>query len=174
MSLIFGPDKRLRQISAEVEDEEFGEDLVQLTDSMLKIMKSFGGIGLSAIQVGLPKRVVVAEVEGTEYRMINPVILSLSEDESEFSEGCLSFPAELFKLKRPEGIRLKWKSPNGESHEEDFDGLEARVFQHEIDHLDGITVYDKVSSLKKRLYKKKAEKLNNKIKNYMREVHANR
>lgn len=158
MRLIFGPDKILKQKSEPFSDSEFGEELEVLAKSMLKIMRGFGGVGLAAIQLGLPKRILVGEADGMEFVLINPEIKELSEEVEPFDEGCLSFPIKTFKIERPSNVTVSYRNPDGTKTEETFTGLAARIVQHEIDHLNGITILDKVSNLKKDIYIRKMKK----------------
>lgn len=165
MKLIFGPSKTLKQISKPVSDEEFGDDMVVLSQSMLTIMRGFGGVGLSAIQLGLPKRILVGEADGEEFVLINPEIKETSKEEVSFNEGCLSFPMQSFNVDRPADITVLYQNTDGTHVEEQFSGLASRIIQHEMDHLNGITILDKVSRLKRSLYIKK---MNKKLKKYNR------
>ena len=165
MRLIFGPSKTLKQKSKPVSDEEFGDDMVVLSQSMLTIMRGFGGVGLSAIQLGLPKRILVGEADGEEFVLINPEIKETSKEEVSFNEGCLSFPMQSFNVDRPADITVLYQNTDGTHVEEQFSGLASRIIQHEMDHLNGITILDKVSRLKRSLYIKK---MNKKLKKYNR------
>lgn len=165
MRLIFGPNKVLKQKSKPVSDEEFGDDMVILSQSMLKIMRGFGGVGLAGIQLGLPKRILVGEADGKEFVLINPEIKEKSKEEVSFNEGCLSFPMESFKIDRPSNIIVSYQNTDGTRIEEQFSGLASRIIQHEMDHLNGITILDKVSHLKRSLYIKK---MNKRLKKYNR------
>jgi len=158
MRLIFGPDKTLKQKSEPFSDSEFGEELEVLAKSMLKIMRGFGGVGLAAIQLGLPKRILVGEADGVEFALVNPEIKELSEEVDSFNEGCLSFPMQSFNLERPADVTVSYRNPDGTKVEETFTGLAARIVQHEIDHLNGITILDKVSPLKRNIYVRKMKK----------------
>jgi peptide deformylase len=161
--LKFGPHRSLNRKSELLTDDEFGEFAEGLTTSMLKIMKSLQGVGLAAIQLGIPKRVLVANVGSGDIIMINPIIKSTSEEMSEFEEGCLSFPLQMFKISRPSEVTVEFRTINGSVAEETFAGIEAVVVQHEIDHLDGVTVLEKVSRLKKDIYRRKFKKFRRKI-----------
>ena len=158
MRLIFGPDKILKQKSEAFGEGEFGDELKELSQSMLKIMRGFGGVGLAAIQLGLPKRILVGEADGMEFVLINPEIKELSEEVEPFDEGCLSFPIKTFKIERPSDVTVSYRNPDGTKAEETFTGLASRIVQHEIDHLNGITILDKVSNLKKDIYIRKMKK----------------
>ena len=158
MKLIFGPNKVLKQKSEPFSDDEFGEEAELLAQSMLKIMKGFGGVGLAAIQLGLPKRILVGEADGEEFVLINPEIIELSDKEVPFEEGCLSFPMKSYSINRPSEISVLFRNTDGSKAEKNFSGLAARIIQHEIDHLNGITILDKISPFKRSLYVKKMKK----------------
>ena len=161
--LKFGPHKSLNQKSEPQSENEFGDFSEQLSQSMLKIMRAFGGVGLAAVQVGVPKRLIVVDVGDGEIVMINPIIKSFSEDMKEPEEGCLSFPLQMFKIKRPAEVTVEFRRVDGSTAEETFFDLSAVAVQHEIDHLDGITVLEKVSRLKKDIYRRKFKKFRRKI-----------
>ena len=110
MRLIFGPDKTLRQKSEPFTDGEFGDELEALAQSMLKIMRGFGGVGLAAIQLGLPKRILVGEADGEAFALVNPEIKDLSDEVEPFDEGCLSFPMKTFKIERPSEVTVLYLS----------------------------------------------------------------
>lgn len=110
--------------------------------NLAKIMREKNGIGLSAPQVGLNKRIIIIDKVGEDWVLINPEVLWKSEDLIEFEEGCLSVPGEFDNVKRPESIKIKYRNLKGKPVIEIIDGLMARVVQHEIDHLDGILFVD--------------------------------
>ena len=110
--------------------------------NLAKIMREKNGIGLSAPQVGLNKRIIIIDKVGEDWVLINPEILWKSENLIEFEEGCLSVPGEFDNVKRPESIKIKYRNLKGKPVIEIIDGLMARVVQHEIDHLDGILFVD--------------------------------
>lgn len=163
MRLIFGPDKILKQKSELFSEGEFGDELEELAQAMLKIMRGFGGVGLAAIQLGLPKRILVGESDGSEFVLVNPEIKELSDELEEFDEGCLSFPVKTFRIQRPSDVTVSYRNTDGTKAEETFVGLAARIVQHEIDHLNGVTILDRVSSLKRSIYMRK---MNKKLKKY--------
>ena len=120
--LKFGPHRSLNRKSEPLPESEFGEFAEGLTTSMLKIMKSLQGVGLAAIQLGIPKRVLVANAGSGDIVMINPVIKSASEEMSEFEEGCLSFPLQMFKISRPSEVTVEFRIANGSTEEKTFTG----------------------------------------------------
>ncbi len=147
------PDPILRQKSAEV--ARFDEDLARLARDMIETMYAAPGIGLAAIQVGQPIRMLVADVnyEGEEGRnprvFINPEILWRSEEMRVHNEGCLSVPEHYAEIERPARIRLRYQDLEGRPHEEEADGLLATCLQHEIDHLNGVLFVDYLSKLRR-------------------------
>ena len=135
----------LRKVSTPTLITEGVRDLVR---DMKETMLSMNGIGLAAPQVGVNLRVIVVQLMsvgklvGPVQEMINPVIQSASEDFVEYEEGCLSIPGEYIKLERPRSIDVKFQDLRGKYKRWNLKGLEARVVQHEIDHLDGILMVD--------------------------------
>jgi len=111
-----------------------------LCASMVETMVANNGIGLAANQVGVLKRIIVI-LDGDDVKvMINPEMLNCSDTKVIMDEGCLSIPEKFLKIARPETIRIKYRDLSGKPHAEQYRGLTARVIQHEIDHLDGITM----------------------------------
>ena len=157
------PDPRLRQISEPV--ETFDAELQTLIDDMFETMYDAPGIGLAAIQVGVPKRLLVIDLqeEGEGVKnprvFINPVFSEQSEEMSVYSEGCLSIPDQFADVERPARIRATWLDREGKPHDEVIEGLLATCLQHEVDHLEGIVFTDHLSRLKRDMVLKKLEKL---------------
>jgi len=114
-----------------------------LVDRMFLLMQKEGGIGLAANQVGERTRVFVIEIDGKRWTCFNPQVLDYSNDLTEFNEGCLSFKGETCIIKRPAVITVSYYNHSGIEHIETLDGLAARCFQHELDHLNGITMHDR-------------------------------
>ena len=112
-------------------------DPIQLAKDLTETMISQNGLGLAANQVGLPYRVFVLTGEQV-YACFNPKIVSASPEQVYINEGCLSYPGMVVKIKRPQSIRVRFTMPNGATETMKFEGLTARCFQHEMDHLDGI------------------------------------
>ena len=110
--------------------------------SMAKIMREKNGIGISAPQVGLNKRIIIVDKNGQDWILINPEIVWSSDLIIDFKEGCLSVPGVFDNVKRPESIKIKYRNAKGKPVLETINGLMARVVQHEIDHLDGILFVD--------------------------------
>lgn len=160
------PDPRLRTISTPV--EAIDDDLQRLIDDMFETMYDAPGIGLAAIQVGVPKRLLVIDLQepdpetGEAVRnpmvFINPQILEGSEDMSIYQEGCLSVPDQYAEVERPASIRASWMDRKGVIHEQQLDGLLATCLQHEMDHLEGILFIDHLSRLKREMLLKKLAK----------------
>ena len=161
------PDPRLRQISSPV--EKVDDQLRALIADMFETMYDAPGIGLAAIQVGVPKRVLVIDLQEPEIEdgppvkdprvFINPEILTHSDEEVPYLEGCLSVPDQYADVERPDHIRARWLDENGKQHEEQLDGLLAVCLQHEMDHLEGILFIDHLSRLKREMVLKKLAKL---------------
>jgi peptide deformylase len=160
------PDPRLRQVSTPV--EEVTHETRQLIADMFETMYVAPGIGLAAVQVGVPKRLLVIdlqepEVEGGEpikdpRVFINPEILTHSDHDVPYTEGCLSVPDQYAEVDRPDRIRARWLDENGVQHEEDIDGMLAVCLQHEMDHLEGILFIDHLSRLKREMILRKIAK----------------
>jgi peptide deformylase len=143
----------LKQISTPVEGG-VTDELRALMDDMLETMYAAPGIGLAAVQVGEPKRVIVMDLarEGEEpapLYFVNPEILSASEDTVPYEEGCLSVPDIYDAVERPSKVRIRYLNYKGETIEEDADGLYAVCIQHEMDHLQGVLFIDHLSRLKR-------------------------
>jgi peptide deformylase len=166
LPIIETPDPRLRTISQPVAGVD--DDLRALIDDMFETMYDAPGIGLAAIQVGVPKRVLVIDLqdeedeEGKPIRrprvFINPELFDPSEEHSVYSEGCLSVPDQYAEVERPATIHARWLDRDGVSHEEKIEGLLATCLQHEMDHLEGILFIDHLSRLKRDMVLKKLEK----------------
>ena len=163
LPIIETPDPRLRQISMPV--EKVDAELNALIDDMFETMYDAPGIGLAAIQVGVPKRLLVIDLQEEEGEdgkpireprvFINPEILQTSDELQVYSEGCLSVPDQYADVERPAVIRARWLDRDGKSHEEQLDGLLAICLQHEMDHLEGILFIDHLSRLKREMVLKK-------------------
>jgi len=110
--------------------------------SMIDAMYGNGGVGLAAPQVGVSKRIIIIDVDGAPLVMINPEIITQSDNQVVMNEGCLSIPETYIDLKRPESISVKFRDRKGRPHHNCYAGLTARVIQHEIDHLDGKLMTD--------------------------------
>ena len=138
-----------------------GVDREQIKNDLIETMKNFSGIGLSANQVGIMERVFVMYGDFAKREAIacfNPKITYKSEEEDFMEEGCLSYPGLWLKLKRPNWIEVEYENENGEQIKNKFVGLEARVFQHEYDHMEGTNFTKKVSRLRLTRAKKRQKK----------------
>lgn len=159
------PDKRLRLVSEPV--EKITPEIRALAEDMFETMYDAPGIGLAAIQVAVPLRLITMDVSKKEGEkvprvFINPEILSKSDDVSVYEEGCLSIPEYYEEVERPAAVRIRYMDLDGKVHEEDAEGLFATCIQHEIDHINGVLFIDYLSKLKRdRVMKKftKAAKL---------------
>ena len=146
--IIAYPDPILRKRSEVV--EEIGEDLKKLVNDMTETMYASSGIGLAAIQIGVPKRVIVVNAGEGLVVLINPEI-EAAEGETRMEEGCLCLPGVMVEVKRHEKVIVSGLSETGEAITLHAEGLLARALQHEIDHLEGVLIVDKVSKLKREL-----------------------
>jgi len=164
--ILEAPDPRLRTISKPVDGID--DELRALIADMLETMYDAPGIGLAAIQIGVPKRVLVIDLqeqedaEGKPIRQprvfINPELFDPSDDHSVYNEGCLSVPDQYAEVERPAVIHARWLDEQGLQHEEKLEGLMATCLQHEMDHLEGILFIDHLSRLKRDMVLKKLEK----------------
>ena len=134
-------DPVLKTRAAPVED--FDEALERLAEEMLATMREQEGVGLAANQVGRLKRILVAAVEDDEYVLVNPVIEEASEITESGPEGCLSIPGIQVEVERPTGITISGKDVSAEPIRIQAEGLLARIFQHEVDHLDGVLILER-------------------------------
>jgi peptide deformylase len=167
LPIIEVPDPRLREISKPV--ETFDATLQTLIDDMLETMYDAPGIGLAAIQVGVPLRLLVIDLQESEEGsdepgpknprvFINPEFADPSEELNVYTEGCLSIPDQYADVERPKTIRATWLGRDGKPHDELLDGLLATCLQHEVDHLEGIVFTDHLSRMKRDMLLKKLEK----------------
>ena len=160
------PDPRLRQISSPV--EEVTDEVRGLVADMFETMYDAPGIGLAAIQVGVPKRILVIDLQEPEDEggepvkdprvFINPEILTTSDQDVPYTEGCLSVPDQYAEVDRPDAIRARWLDLEGKQREEEIDGLLAVCLQHEMDHLNGVLFIDHLSRLKRDMILRKLAK----------------
>ena len=155
------PDPFLRQKSLDV--EVVNDEIRSLMDDMLETMYNAPGIGLAAIQIGIPKRVIVIDLSRTEEEknplyFVNPEIITNSKNDISYEEGCLSVPGQFAEINRPDKCRVKYLDYNGVEKITDADGLLATCIQHEIDHREGILFIDYLSKLKKSMIVKKLSK----------------
>jgi len=146
--IIIYPDPVIKKKSEPV--EEVNEEITQLIEDMAETMYASHGVGLAAVQIGVLKRVIVVNIGEGLITMVNPEILE-NEGESQMEEGCLCLPGVLIDVKRSEKVKVKGLNEKGEEVVIDAEGLLARAFQHEVDHLNGILIIDKVSRIKREL-----------------------
>jgi peptide deformylase len=150
--IIILPDKRLRLVSEPMKASD--PALRALVDDMFETMYEAPGIGLAAIQIGVPRRVVVMDLakkdDPPEPRVfVNPEVVWSSEERSTYEEGCLSIPEFYEEVERPAVVRVKYLDASGAAHEVEANGLLATCLQHEIDHLNGVLFIDHISKLKR-------------------------
>ena len=163
------PDPVLRQISRPV--ETFDDELKTLVADMFETMYAAPGIGLAAVQVGVPIRLLVidlqepADPEDPESKpvrdprvFINPEVLWHSDHDVPYTEGCISVPEQYAEVMRPDRIRARWQDVSGKAYEEEIEGLLAVCLQHEMDHLNGVLFIDHLSRLKRDMVLKKLAK----------------
>ena len=154
------PDPFLRQKSTDV--EKVDNNIRKLMDDMLETMYDAPGIGLAAIQIGVPKRVIVIDLYRDEKKtpmyFVNPKIIVKSEINSTYEEGCLSVPGQFAEVDRPDKCHISYLDYNGQKQELKAEGLLATCIQHEMDHLEGILFIDYLSKLKKNFIVKKLSK----------------
>ena len=163
------PNKILRQISKNVENVD--KEIQTLMDDMLETVYAAPGIGLAAIQIGVPKRVIVIDItrdnenditrdneKKNPIYFVNPEIVWKDNEESTYEEGCLSVPNQFAEINRPKGCQVKYLDYFGEPKLLKAEGLLATCIQHEIDHLEGILFIDYLSKLKKSMIVKKLSK----------------
>ena len=161
MTILTEPNKILRQKSLEV--EKVDKDLQVLMDNMLETMYAAPGIGLAAIQVGVPKRVIVLDLAKKNepknpMYFVNPEILNKSKSISTYEEGCLSVPGQFAEIERPDKCNIKYLDYFGQSKQIKAEGMLATCIQHEVDHLEGILFIDYLSKLKRSMIFKKLSK----------------
>ena len=152
------PNKLLRQISLKV--DKVGKEEKKLMDDMLDTMYAANGIGLAAIQIGVPKRIIVMDISKDvdnkkPMYFINPVIQQKTIDKSSYEEGCLSVPDQFAEIERPSKCEIKYLDYDGKKQLLKAEGLLSTCIQHEMDHLEGILFIDYLSKLKKSIIIKK-------------------
>ena len=155
------PDPRLRLVSEPV--SQVDESIRALMDDMLETMYDAPGIGLAAIQIAVPKRVIVLDVAKSEEKpepmcLVNPEVIWSSDEKSVYEEGCLSIPDYHEEVSRPERVKVRYLDRNGVQQEIEADGLLATCLQHEIDHINGVLFIDHLSRLKRERAIKKFQK----------------
>jgi len=160
-TILIEPNKLLRQVSEPV--EQVGEEERQLMDDMLDTMYAAPGIGLAAIQIGIPKRIIVMDIGKDQKKkepifFVNPVIKNKNLEKATYEEGCLSVPGQFAEIERPNKCDVEYLDYTGKKKLLKADGLLATCIQHEMDHLEGILFIDYLSKLKKSMIIKKLSK----------------
>ena len=162
-TIITEPNEILRQVSKPVLN--VGNEERNLMDDMLETMYAANGIGLAAIQIGVPKRIIVMDIskDGNKNPLffVNPIIKNKDKEKTTYEEGCLSVPDYFAEVDRPKYCEVKYLDYNGENKILEADGLLATCIQHEMDHLEGILFIDYLSKLKKTMIVKKLSKKKN-------------
>ena len=164
-TIITEPNKILRQVSTSV--VSVGIEEQKLMNDMLETMYQANGIGLAAIQIGVPKRIIVLDISKNEEKknpmyFVNPIIKNKNQENSTYEEGCLSVPNYFAEVDRPKNCEVEYLDYNGNKKILKADGLLATCIQHEMDHLEGILFIDHLSKLKKSMIIKKLSKIKNK------------
>jgi peptide deformylase len=160
-TILTEPDKLLRQVSKPV--EKVGDIERELMKDMLDTMYTAKGIGLAAIQIGVPKRIIVMDISKEENKkkpmyFVNPIIIKKNDEKVTYEEGCLSVPNQFAEIDRPSKCEVEYLDYNGNKQNLQAEGLLATCIQHEIDHLEGILFIDYLSKLKKEIIIKKLSK----------------
>ncbi len=161
--ILLVPNPLLRQMSEKL--KRVTKEDIQLSKRMIKIMKKAPGVGLAANQIGVLKQIVVVNIQDKKtaiektYALFNPFIKTYSKKKVIMEEGCLSLPQQFADIERPESVTLCYTNEKNKIIEEKKDGQEARIIQHEIDHLSGKLFVDYLSSLKRNILIKKVTKL---------------
>ncbi len=154
LEIIKYPDKKLKNIAQPIDiiDKKTKNEI----ESMIETMFFFKGIGLSSTQVNINKRIIIISINEKQKSMtlINPMIINNKSKIIQSREGCLSFPGIFVSIKRYKSILVKYKDINNTIKITNFDNISSICIQHEIDHLNGITIYERISSLKKKLINK--------------------
>ena len=159
--ILIEPDSFLRQKSTTV--DVVNNETRTLMDDMLETMYNAPGIGLAAIQIGIPKRIIVIDLSRDDQKktplyFVNPEIITNSNNNAAYEEGCLSVPGQFAEISRPDKCKVRFLDYNGSEQILDAHGLLATCIQHEIDHLEGILFIDYLSKLKKGMIIKKLSK----------------
>ena len=160
-TILTEPDKLLRQVSKPV--EKVGDIERELMKDMLDTMYTAKGIGLAAIQIGVPKRIIIMDISKEENKkkpmyFVNPIIIKKNDEKVTYEEGCLSVPNQFAEIDRPSKCEVEYLDYNGNKQNLKAEGLLATCIQHEMDHLEGILFIDYLSKLKKTIIIKKLSK----------------
>ena len=149
--------KILRTMTRALEKEEINDELRKTLDEMVKTMRLANGVGLASTQVNIDRRYFVMEIDGIVKKCINPEILEILADNVSTDEGCLSIPGIFKKGSRPDKIKVKYLNEYAEEVVEEMQGLWAKAFQHETDHINGMMYIDRLTPVNKNLIRKKLE-----------------
>ncbi len=149
--------KILRTMTRALEKEEINDELRKTLDEMVKTMRLANGVGLASTQVNIDRRYFVMEIDGIVKKCINPEILEILADNVSTDEGCLSIPGIFKKVSRPDKIKVKYLNEYAEEVVEEMQGLWAKAFQHETDHINGMMYIDRLTPVNKNLIRKKLE-----------------
>ncbi len=165
-TILTEPNKILRQVSIPV--TKVGKEEKILMNDMLETMYDANGIGLAAIQIGVPKRIIVMDISNKDKEkkpmyFVNPIIKNKNSDHATYEEGCLSVPNQFAEINRPSTCEVEYLDYNGDKKVLKASGLLATCIQHEMDHLEGILFIDYLSKLKKMMIVKKLSKQKNKV-----------
>ena len=160
-SILTEPNKLLRRVSKPV--DFVGKEEQKIMDDMLDTMYEANGIGLAAIQIGIPKRIIVLDIGKDQKNkkpmyFVNPIIKNKNIEKTSYEEGCLSVPGQFAEIERPDKCHVKYLDYYGQPKEIKAEGMLATCIQHEIDHLEGILFIDYLSKLKKSMIIKKLSK----------------
>tara|TARA_B100000787_G_scaffold137684_1_gene106532 strand:+ start:1171 stop:1689 length:519 start_codon:yes stop_codon:yes gene_type:complete len=160
-TILTEPNKLLRQVSKKV--DKIGNEERALMDDMLDTMYDAFGIGLAAIQIGVPKRIIVMDISSNKDKkepryFVNPIIKNRNKEKVKYEEGCLSVPDQFAEIERPNTCEVEYLDYDGKKKILKADGLLATCIQHEMDHLEGILFIDYLSKLKKSMIIKKLSK----------------
>ena len=157
MKILIYPNPVLRKEAESV--QAIDDDLRKLADEMIDLMYTDDGIGLAAPQVGISKQLIVLDIGEGPIVLFNPKIIELSDEHEPMEEGCLSFPDIRISISRPKRIKVTGMNQEGDTVQFEAEGLPAKVFQHEIDHLNGVLIIDYASSIQRTLIRSKLKKL---------------
>ena len=174
LRLVLFPDDRLRQESepVRINDETDLGYMQQVLDSMVETCRHVGGLGLSAIQIGIPSRMFVVVTEEDALYIVNPEITYSSLEKVETSEGCLSFPGVYAQVERPERVKIKYHDYNFEEKELEASGMVGRCILHEYDHLDGKVFTDLLKPMARDVANRKSKKKKKEIERFLRQQAA--
>ena len=164
--ILFAPHPKLRQYAQTI--EKVTEKEITISKKMIEIMKEAPGVGLAANQIGILQKIITVNIQDYEkktektYALFNPKIKSYSAETAVMEEGCLSFPKQFIEIERPSSIEIEYTNEKNKIIKGEKNGYEARVLQHEIDHLDGKLFVDYLSSLKPNVIFRRLKKLKKK------------